>query len=49
MTVRTTVGWSLVTSGVVTFVLAYLPYPSTYWGLGLLVLGILTFTTRQIL
>ncbi len=48
MAYRTTIGWSLITSGVVTLLLEYLPYPSVYWGIGLLVLGILVFVTRRI-
>jgi hypothetical protein len=48
MSYRTTVGWSLITSGLVTFLLAYLPYPSVYWGAGLLALGVLIFLTRRI-
>ncbi len=48
MAIRTTIGWSLITSGVVTLLLAYLPYPSVYWGIGLLVVGILIFVTRRI-
>ncbi|WP_336327562.1 hypothetical protein [Halovenus sp. HT40] len=47
MTIRTTIGWSLITSGLVTLLLVYLPYPSVYWGIGLLVVGILVFVTRQ--
>ncbi|WP_162993818.1 hypothetical protein [Halalkalicoccus subterraneus] len=46
---RTTAGWSLITSGIVTLVLAYLPYPSFYWGIGLLVVGVLLFVTRRII
>lgn len=49
MSYRTTIGWSLITSGVVTLLLSYLPYPSVYWGIGLLVLGIFVFVSRQIL
>lgn len=49
MTYRTTVGWSLISSGVVTLALTVLPYPSVYWGIGLLVVGILVFTTRRVI
>ncbi|SFG33694.1 hypothetical protein SAMN04488063_1724 [Halopelagius inordinatus] len=49
MSYRTTIGWSLITSGIVTLLLAYLPYPSLYWGIGLLVVGILVFFTRRII
>ncbi len=45
---RTTIGWSLITSGIVTLILTYLPYPSFYWGIGLLIVGILVFLTRRI-
>ncbi|WP_339105391.1 hypothetical protein [Haloterrigena salinisoli] len=48
MAIRTTIGWSLITSGIVTLTLAYLPYPSVYWGVALLVVGILVFVTRRI-
>lgn len=48
MEIRDTIGWSLITSGVVTLLLAYLPYPSFYWGIGLLVVGILVFVTRRV-
>jgi hypothetical protein len=47
MTYRTTVGWSLVTSGIVTLSLAYLPGDSVYWGVGLLILGIAVFVIRR--
>jgi hypothetical protein len=47
MTDRTTVGWSLVTSGIVTLLLAYLPGDSVYWGVGLLILGIAVFVIRR--
>jgi hypothetical protein len=36
---RTTLGWSLTTSGVVTLLLAVLPGDAVWWGLGLLALG----------
>lgn len=49
MAFRTTAGWSLITSGIVTLVLTYLPYPSFYWGIGLLVVGLLLFMTRRII
>jgi len=47
MTYRTTVGWSLVTSGIVTLLLAYLPGDSVYWGVGLLILGIAVFVISR--
>jgi hypothetical protein len=46
MAIRTTIGWSLITSGIVTLLLAALPYPSVYWGVGLLIVGILVFIIR---
>ncbi|MEB3359393.1 MAG: hypothetical protein VKK04_21890 [Synechococcales bacterium] len=36
---RTTIGWSLVTSGVVTLLLKLLPFDSLWWGFGLLIAG----------
>ncbi|MDS0300432.1 hypothetical protein NDI76_16920 [Halogeometricum sp. S1BR25-6] len=48
MSYQTTVGWSLITSGIVTLLLAYLPYPSVYWGIGLLALGVVVFVLRRL-
>ncbi|MDS0295127.1 hypothetical protein [Halogeometricum luteum] len=48
MSCQTTIGWSLITSGIVTLLLAYLPYPSLYWGIGLLVLGVVVFVLRRL-
>jgi hypothetical protein len=47
MTYRTTIGWSLVTSGVVTLLLAALPGDPLWWGLLLLVLGIAVLLVRR--
>jgi len=47
MTYRTTIGWSLVTSGVVTLLLAALPGDPLWWGLLLLVLGIGVLLVRR--
>lgn len=47
MTYQTTVGWSLLTSGIVTLLLAYLPGDSFWWGIGLLVVGIIVLLIRQ--
>ncbi|WIV65705.1 hypothetical protein [Natrialbaceae archaeon AArc-T1-2] len=47
MSYRTTVGWSLITSGVVTLALTALPGDSVWWGIGLLVLGIAVFVIRR--
>ncbi|MFC7176687.1 hypothetical protein [Halosegnis marinus] len=47
MASRTTVGWSLVSSGVVTLLLAYLPGDSVWWGLALLLVGIAALFVRR--
>ena len=47
MAYRTTVGWSLVSSGVVTLALAFLPGDSLWWGIGLLVLGAAVLVVRR--
>ena len=47
MSYQTTLGWSLVSSGVVTLLLAYLPGDSIWWGIGLLVVGIGMLFVRQ--
>ncbi|WP_164471538.1 hypothetical protein [Halosimplex salinum] len=47
MAYRTTLGWSLVSSGIVTLVLTVLPGDSVWWGLLLLSLGVLTLLYRQ--
>lgn len=47
MSYQTTVGWSLLSSGIVTLVLKVLPGDSLWWGIGLLVLGVLTLYVRQ--
>lgn len=39
MSTRTTLGWSLFSSGLVTLFLKLLPYDSLWWGLLLLALG----------
>jgi len=44
---QTTVGWSLVSSGIVTFLLKALPYDSLYWGLLFLAAGIAILYVRQ--
>lgn len=40
MATRTTLGWSLFTSGLVTLFLKVLPGDSLWWGLLLLVVGV---------
>ncbi|WP_435181637.1 hypothetical protein [Halorussus sp. AFM4] len=47
MTYQTTMGWSLVSSGVVTLLLAFLPGDSIWWGVGLLIAGIAMLYVRQ--
>lgn len=47
MTSRSTIGWSLITSGIVTLLLAFLPGDSLWWGIGLLILGIAIFVGRR--
>jgi hypothetical protein len=47
MSYRTTVGWSLISSGIVTLLLAFLPGDSLWWGIGLLILGIVVFVWRR--
>jgi hypothetical protein len=46
MSTRNTVGWSLISSGIVTLLLAVLPGDSVWWGVGLLVVGIAVFLGR---
>ncbi|WP_254536977.1 hypothetical protein [Halomarina litorea] len=41
-----TLGWSLVSSGIVTLLLVWLPGDSLYWGIGLLVVGALLLARR---
>lgn len=48
MSYRTTAGWSLIVSGVVTLALNYLPYDSLYWGIAFLVIGVVLFVSRQV-
>jgi hypothetical protein len=48
MAYQTTVGWSLFTSGLVTLLLKALPYDSLYWGILLLVVGIVVLVRRQL-
>ena len=47
MTYQTTIGWSLLSSGIVTLLLKVLPYDSLYWGILLLILGIIALVWRQ--
>lgn len=47
MAYQTTLGWSLVSSGLVTLLLKALPWDSLYWGILLLLLGIAVLYVRQ--
>ena len=47
MAYQTTIGWSLLTSGIVTLLLAFLPGDSLWWGIGLLVAGVAVLYVRQ--
>lgn len=47
MTYQTTIGWSLVSSGIVTLLLNVLPGDSLWWGIGLLTLGIAVLYVRR--
>ena len=44
---RTTLGWSLVSSGLVTLLLVVLPFPSWAWGVALLVAGVAVLLVRR--
>lgn len=47
MSYQTTIGWSLISSGIVTLLLVVLPGDSLWWGIGLLLLGIAVFFARR--
>lgn len=47
VTYQTTVGWSLISSGIVTLLLNVLPGDSIWWGLGLLVSGLAVLYVRR--
>ena len=47
MAYQTTVGWSLVTSGIVSLILWLIPGDSVWWGVGLLALGIVILYIRR--
>ena len=47
MSYQTTVGWSILSSGIVTLLLAFLPGDSIYWGIGLLIVGAIILFIRQ--
>ncbi|ELY65616.1 hypothetical protein [Natronococcus jeotgali] len=46
MAYRTTIGWSLFSSGIVTLVLKVMPGDSLWWGLLLLALGAIILYIR---
>ncbi|ACB50025.1 hypothetical protein cce_0674 [Crocosphaera subtropica ATCC 51142] len=47
MQYRTTVGWSLITSGIVTLLLKVLPGNSLWWGISFLIIGITVLFLRK--
>lgn len=46
MSYQSTIGWSLISSGMVTLLLKVLPGDSLWWGIALLILGIVIFARR---
>lgn len=47
MAYQTTLGWSLLTSGLVTLLLFVLPGESVWWGIGLLLAGLVILAIRR--
>jgi hypothetical protein len=47
MAYQTTLGWSLVTSGIVSLLLWLIPGDSVWWGVGLLVAGLVILYIRR--
>lgn len=47
MAYQTTIGWSLVTSGIVSLILWLIPGDSVWWGVLLLVLGLVVLYIRR--
>ncbi|RBI60384.1 hypothetical protein DMJ13_18905 [halophilic archaeon] len=47
MTYQTTIGWSLVSSGIVSLILWFIPGKSVWWGIGLLVAGFVVLYIRR--
>ena len=47
MSYQTTLGWSLVTSGIVSLILWLIPGDSVWWGVGLLLVGIAVLYVRR--
>ncbi|MGB3640224.1 MAG: hypothetical protein WBA39_22005 [Rivularia sp. (in: cyanobacteria)] len=44
---QSTIGWSLLSSGMTTLILKVLPGDSLWWGVALLILGILALFVRK--
>ena len=47
MAYQTKVGWSLVSSGIVTLLLGFMPGTDLFWGTLLLIAGLVTLYIRQ--
>lgn len=47
MAYQTTLGWSLLSSGIVTLLLNVLPGDSLWWGLGLIAAGVIVLYIRR--
>lgn len=47
MAYQTTLGWSLLSSGLVTLLLVVLPGDSLWWGIGLLLVGLGVLYVRR--
>lgn len=47
MAYQTTIGWSLLTSGIVSVLLFLLPGESLWWGIGLLLAGLIVLYIRR--
>lgn len=47
MAYQTTLGWSLLSSGLVTLLLYVLPGDSIWWGVGLLIAGLIVLFIRR--
>lgn len=47
MSTRRTLGWSLVSSGIVTLVIGLLPLPDLFWGIVLLVAGVVALSVGR--
>lgn len=47
MAYQTTIGWSLLSSGIVSIILWLIPGDSIWWGVGLLILGLIVLYIRR--